>query len=296
MKKIVTMLLALLVCASALSACGAQTKVPAASEPAAAPSVEATEPTVQTEPKTDNPYIGKTFTGKGMSPADTSGEAFRVVDVELTITSPETADVKYPMLSFAPTFTVAYSLDGSTIILGECQGVTPSESFQPAWGGVARKTFILNEDGTMTASPAVEEVPAPAEEETEEPRQTQDEPTAQGTPVGAKEISVPANSIWFDYAYSMMGQEIADTFYADAAAWYPNLGTAAYTPEETEDALFDFTGTWCVITLYKNGTYRLTSAASEYIKDSGTWSWENYQLTLVRDKDTENPIIASILR
>lgn len=297
MKKAVSLFLALLML-SAFAACAGEKA--ATNEPKDPVSTDAPEENI---PSQDNAYIGKTFVGQGMSVSDTTGAAFNIVDVELTVVDGEKCDIVYPVMTFTPTYTVAYTLEGNVITLGDCLSCAPSEAFAAAWAGVARKTFILNEDGTMTADPAPEQT-APAEESpAEDPA---DEPVAEEDAANATEegaetenqtiAEIPDNAIYFDYAFNLYGQDIADTFYAETGVWYVALGTEKYEPTESDEELFAFTGSWCVITCYKNGTYVLTSSVNEHIKDTGTWSWENYQFALIRDADAENPIVASIKR
>lgn len=285
MKKAVSLMLAVLLL-GAFAACASQEPA-SSSKPADAPVEKSAE-----APAASNEYIGKTFSGQGMSVSDSSGAAHNIVDVELTVVDGEKCDVVYPVMTFTPTYTVTYTLEGNVITLGECLSCAPSEAFAAAWAGVARKTFVLHDDGTMTADPAPEQT-ASAGEEAEAPAA---EPAAEGESAESAGAEIPENAIYFDYAFSLYGQEIADTFFAETAVWYPVLGTEKYESVDSEEELFAFTGSWCLITCYKNGTYVLTSSVNEHIRDTGTWSWENYQFTLTRDADAENPIVASVKR
>lgn len=304
MKKAVSLLLAVLML-SAFAACAGenaaanQTQENKPSEAATAAPEENAAPEAEA-----NEYIGKTFVGQGMSVSDTTGSSFNIVDVELAVVDGEKCDVVYPVMTFTPTYTVTYTLEGNVITLGDCLACAPSEAFSAAWAGVARKTFILNEDGTMVADPAPEQT-APVEEAAEEVPAVEENTEGEGAEVEAETgaeteaeatAQIPDNAIYFDYAFSLYGQDIADSFYAEASVWYAVLGTEKYEPADSEEELFAFTGSWCLITCYKNGTYVLTSSVNEHIKDTGTWSWENYQFTLVRDADAETPIVAAIKR
>lgn len=282
MKKAVSLMLAVLVLC-AFTACSSENAATNQSpkNQSVATTMDAPEESVAAD---TNEYVGKTFAGQGMSVSDATGASFNIVNVELTVVDGEKCEVVYPVMTFTPTYTVAYTLEGNVITLGDCIACAPSDAFAAAWEGIARKVFILNEDGTMSADPAPEQT---------EPQQT--EPVEDATEeILASEI--PENAIYFDYAFNLYGQDIADSFYAEAGVWYTALGTENYKATDSEEELFAFTGRWCLITCYKNGTYVLSSSANENIKDNGTWSWENYQFTLIRDADAENPIVAAIKR
>lgn len=298
MKKAVSLMLAVLLL-SAFVACSSENAATNQSQENKPSEVATAAPEAEA-----NEYVGKTFVGQGMSVSDSTGAAYSIVDVELTVVDGEKCDILYPVMTFTPTYTVAYTLEGNVITLGDCLACAPSEAFSAAWAGVARKTFILNEDGTMVADPApeqtapveeaAEEVPAeePAVEENAEGEGAEPEAEAEAEATA----QIPENAIYFDYAFSLYGQDIADSFYAEASVWYAVLGTEKYEATDSEEELFAFTGSWCLITCYKNGTYVLTSSVNEHIKDTGTWSWENYQFTLTRDADAESPIVAAIKR
>lgn len=298
MKKAVSLMLAVLML-SAFVACSSENAATNQSQENKPSEVATAAPEAEA-----NEYVGKTFVGQGMSVSDSTGAAYNIVDVELTVVDGEKCDILYPVMTFTPTYTVAYTLEGNVITLGDCLACAPSDAFSAAWAGVARKTFILNEDGTMVADPApeqtasveeaAEEVPAeePAVEENAEGEGAEPEAEAEAEATA----QIPENAIYFDYAFSLYGQDIADSFYAEASVWYAVLGTEKYEATDSEEELFAFTGSWCLITCYKNGTYVLTSSVNEHIKDTGTWSWENYQFTLTRDADAETPIVAAIKR
>lgn len=300
MKKAVSLMLAVLML-TAFMACASENAAANQSQENKPVETATDAPEENAVPET-NAYIGKTFLGQGMSVSDTTGAAFNIVDVELTVVDEEKCDIVYPVMTFTPTYTVTYTLEGNVITLGDCLSCAPSDAFAAAWEGVARKTFILNEDGTMVADPAPEQT-APVEGEAEEA--PTDEPVVEENTEGEgaeaeaeaeAAAEIPDNAIYFDYAFSLYGQDIADSFYAETSVWYVALGTEKYEPTDSDEELFAFTGSWCLITCYKNGTYVLSSSVNEHIKDTGTWSWENYQFTLTRDADAENPIIASIKR
>lgn len=308
MKKAVSLMLAVLML-SAFVACSSENTATNQSQENKPSEVATAAPEENAAPETEaNEYIGKTFVGQGMSVSDTTGSSFNIVDVELTVVDGEKCDILYPVMTFTPTYTVTYTLEGNVITLGDCLACAPSEAFSAAWAGVARKTFILNEDGTMVADPtpeqtapveeAAEEVPAeePAVEENAEGEATEPEAETEAEAEAEATAQIPENAIYFDYAFSLYGQDIADSFYAEASVWYAVLGTEKYEATDSEEELFAFTGSWCLITCYKNGTYVLTSSVNEHIKDTGTWSWENYQFTLTRDADAETPIVAAIKR
>lgn len=301
MKKAVSLMLAVLMLV-AFAACSSENAASNQSQENKPSEAATAAPEENDTPEAEaNGYIGKTFVGQGMSVSDTTGSSFNIVDVALTVVDGEKCDILYPVMTFTPTYTVTYTLEGNVITLGDCLACAPSEAFSAAWAGVARKTFILNEDGTMVADPAPEQTApvegegeeVPAEEPAEAPAE---EPAAEGENAESTGVEIPENAIYFDYAFNLYGQDIADSFYAETSVWYAALGTEKYEPADSEEELFAFTGSWCLITCYKNGTYVLTSSVNEHIKDTGTWSWENYQFTLVRDADAETPIVAAIKR
>lgn len=122
MKKAVSLFLVLLML-GAFAACAGEEPA-SGSKPTDAPVEKATE-----APAASNEYVGKTFAGQGMSVSDSSGAAHNIVDVELTVVDGEKCDVVYPVMTFTPTFTVAYTLEGNRITLGECLSCAPSEAF-----------------------------------------------------------------------------------------------------------------------------------------------------------------------
>lgn len=242
----------------------------------------------------DAAFVEKIYTGKAVSVTDSSGATQSQVDATLKLTSPDTCEFTCPTAGFTPTFICNYTIDGTKITLTECTDAKPSSAFKAAFGGIITKSFILGDDGTITADPAIT-IPDNEEDKNEQPDEG-DKPTDPSA-------ELAANTLYFNYSFSLMGNPISDFFTATAATWYTKLGQTSYTPAATEDneILFTFTGTWQKIDVYTNGKYQLsatdtTNPQMAYIKDSGTWTWANYQFKLTRNSDAENPIIASIKR
>lgn len=249
-------------------------------------------------------FVEKTYTGKAVSVTDSSGATQAQVDATLKLISANTCEFTCPAAGFTPTFICTYTMDGAKITLIECTDARPVAAFSAAFGGVITKSFILGEDGTMTADPAVT-IPGGEEEKPEQPGGGEENPEQPG---GEEQPDDPvanlaANTMYFNYTFSMMNNPISDFFKATAATWYSKLNQASYTPVDTaeNEILFTFTGTWLKIDVYTNGKYQLSAMDTSnpqmtYIKDSGTWSWTNYQFKLTRTSDAENPITASIKR
>ena len=132
-------------------------------------------------------------------------------------------------------------------------------------------TLTGSKDGTAAPS---EEAEAPAETEAA-PAETQAAPAETEAP------SYPENTLLLEFTADINPQ-LGGSFSCESAVWEAALGTSgSYTPTESEDLLFSWTGSGSSkeMDFFANGTYEFRYTKMS-ISEQGTWAYENSQIVL----------------
>ncbi|MGS0972438.1 MAG: hypothetical protein ACVCEJ_04220 [Candidatus Izemoplasmataceae bacterium] len=222
-------------------------------------------------------YGAVTHEYSGTWAEDTSGDLTVTIDgIEYTAT-----------LSGTDTFNLEYT-DENDIVLSLTNESGPTVLF--SWTGTDSMLLDFYDDGTYVfeyASYSIVEEGTWTWENFEMTLTQSDDTVITATMDGTTyELSL-------DYV-AVASDQLKQTFTVDSATWGAALGSSgSYTPEEyLPDLLFSWIGSDAMfLDFYDDGTY-VFEYTSYGVVEEGTWTWENYTMTLTQSND--NVLTASL--